>query len=71
MAFIKFKSYGRGHGQYVNSDRVVSFSQIDQGSNYGTEIKMDDGSRIHVGDWPSDVEKLLNAANEIILKDEK
>jgi len=71
MAFIKFKSYGHGQSQYVNSDRVISFSQIDHNGNYGTEIKMDDGSRINVGEWPSDVEKLLNAANEIILKDGK
>ncbi len=60
MAFVRFKGYGVNGGEvYVNTDRVMTFHQIDFNGNYGSEIIMDDGSRVRVDAWPSDVEKAL------------
>lgn len=63
MAFVKFKSYGRGQELFVNADRVMSFQQLDYPANCGTEISMDDGSKVRVGHWASDVEIMLNSKN--------
>lgn len=62
MAFVKFKGYGRGEPKFINTDRVIHFSQVDYNGNYGTEFKMDDGSAVTVGEWPDDVAKKIAAA---------
>lgn len=61
--FIKFKSYGTNqHPPYVNSERVMSFSLISYNGFHGTELALDDGSIIRVGEWPEEVSKKLNQA---------
>lgn len=64
MPFAEFEGYGRSERQFINTDRIISFQQLDYPANCGTEIRMDDGSKIRVGHWPSDVSKIIAAAEQ-------
>lgn len=59
---IRFDGYSHGAAKFVNIDRIIHFEQIGFNGFHGTEIHMDDGSKIRVGHWPQDVQKLVEAA---------
>lgn len=67
MPFAEFKGYGRSDRQFINTDRVISFQQLDYPANCGTEIRMDDGSKIKVGHWPEQVKEIIDTANVSIV----
>ena len=62
MAFVKFNGYGRNPAIHVNSDRIVTFSPRDYPNGDSTELSMDEGSRVLVGHWDTDVAKMIEAA---------
>jgi hypothetical protein len=62
MAFVEFNGYSHGAKKFVNPARIVHFEQIGFNGCNGTELHMDDGSKIRVGHWPQDVQKMLQAA---------
>lgn len=58
---IRFDGYSHGAAKFVNIDRIIHFEQIGFNWFHGTEIHMDDGSKIRVGHWPEDVKNRIAA----------
>ncbi len=63
MTPITFKRYNPGaQDKTIVVERITHWEMIDYNGNYGTRIYLDTGVEIHVGEWPQDVEKKINAA---------
>jgi hypothetical protein len=60
---ITFKRYNPGaEDKTIIAERILYWEQISYNGNYGTCIILDNGKEIHVGEWPTDVEKKIKAA---------
>lgn len=63
MTPIKFKRYGVNQAEpTVIAERISHWHQIDYNGNYGTEIVLDTGATIRVGNWTNEVEDALRKA---------
>jgi hypothetical protein len=59
----EFVGYGVGsHNTTIVLERITHWWLIDYNGNYGTEIALDTGKSVRVGHFPSDVEKIVQAA---------
>ncbi len=58
---IRFDGYSHGAAKFVDVDRIIHFEQISFNGFSGTELHMDDGSKIRVGHWPEDVKSRIEA----------
>lgn len=60
MTPIKFKGYGAGSRDIeIIAEKIVCWSAIDYNGDHGTEIYLDNGKNVRVGEWSSDVRKKL------------
>lgn len=60
MIPITFKPYGVNQAApTVIAERISHWYQIDYNGNYGTEIVLDTGVTIRVGEWTNQVEEAL------------
>lgn len=63
MTPLSFKGYGvRGSPATVIAERITHWKKYESNGNYGTEIHLDSGEVVLVGDWYLDVEKAFIAA---------
>lgn len=63
MTPLSFKGYGvRGNPVTVIAERITHWIKVESNGNYGTEIHLDTGESVLVGDWYVDVEKAFKAA---------
>ncbi len=62
MDFLKFNGYSHAAAKFVNVARIIHFELIRFNGFNGTELHMDDGTKIRVGHWPEDVQKMIEAA---------
>ncbi len=63
MIPVKFKGYGVSSSEIcVNVERIVTWWPIDYDGNYGTEIRLDTGNTIRIGEFLSDATDKINAA---------
>lgn len=62
MTPVTFKPRGPGQPVTVIVERIVSWQELPYGGYGGTEITLDTGKKIAVGEWAQDVERaVLNA----------
>lgn len=63
MTPLSFKGYGvRGSPVTVIAERITHWKKYESNGNYGTEIHLDSGESVLVGDWYVDVGKAFKAA---------
>lgn len=63
MTPIQFKRYSVNQTEpTVIAERITHWYQIDYNGNYGTEIVLDTGATIRVGNWPHEVEAAISKA---------
>ena len=59
--FIKFKPYSINQTPpYIDCKRVVRFELISYNGNLGTELTLDSGCAVRVGELPDEVAKKIN-----------
>ena len=60
---LRFKAYGvHGGDVSILSNRITHWERIDYNGNVGTRIYLDTGVEVLVSDYPTEVEKKVNAA---------
>lgn len=60
---ITFKQYGINQAApTIIAERITHWYQIDYNGRYGTEIVLDTGAIIRVGEWPHEVEAAISKA---------
>lgn len=63
MTPLSFKGYGvRGGPITVIAERITHWVKYESNGYYGTEIHLDTGASVLVGDWHMEVEKAFKAA---------